>query len=139
MAKSASKDNLQMGTLDAKRMALQAETEHINILESMNLNERTQTSLEKPTLIISNQHTKNFNQKLSHLKLKNDIPMDIPNMNPQKKPCRRFIPRRKYQKWKKAQSSNKNLDLVHNFSDTNLSGEMISLFISCQKLFIIII
>ena len=141
VAHSASKNNLNIATLDAKRMSLEAEIEYTNLLESINLHEKTKTSIEKLSLEFSKQQHEKYTHKLNHLKLKNDIPIDTPNLNTHKKSSktRRFVPRRKYQKWKKAQSSNKNLDLVHNFSDTNLSGEMISLFISCQKLFIIII
>ena len=80
----------------------------------MNLNEKTLSSLEKLTSIISKQQYKNYIQKLDHLKLKNNIPMDVPNMNMHTYPSktRRFVPRRKYHKWKKIESTKRNLDLI---------------------------
>ena len=55
--------------------------------------------------------------------------MDVPNMNMHTYPSktRRFVPRRKYHKWKKIESTKRNLDLIHNFSSINLSSDMISL------------
>lgn len=40
VACSASKNNLNIATLDAKRKSLEAEMEHTNLLESINLNEK---------------------------------------------------------------------------------------------------
>ena len=37
------------------------------------------------------------------------------------KKTKRFIPRRKYKNWKKIQAAKKNLGLIHNFSDFNLT------------------
>ena len=129
VANNASKNNLKIAISDAKRMALEAQTKHTYLLESINLNEKTTTSLEKLHSEFSKQFHKNYTQKLEHLKLKNDIPVHVPYQNEPKKysKSRRFIPRRKYRKWKKVESAKKNLDLIHNFSDINLSNDMISL------------
>ena len=55
VAKNASRNNLQIAALDAKTRAREAKNEHTNFIESMNLNEKTLSSLEKLTSIISKQ------------------------------------------------------------------------------------
>ena len=89
----------------------------------------SKSSIEKLSLEILKQHHNKYTHKLNHLKLKNGIPIDTPNLNIHKKSSktRRFVPRRKYQQWKKVEATKKNLGLIHNFSDINLSNGMISL------------
>jgi len=129
VAKTASNNNLEIAILDSKNIAMTAEMEHKNFMETVNIDEITENYLVKLTLKIKKQQQNKFNQKLKHLKMKNEIPINHANPNPYKKKSkpRRFIPRKSYPKWKKVQSSKQNFELIHNFSNMKLSDDMISL------------
>ena len=70
VAKTASKNNLEIAILDAKRNALEAEKDHTNLIESVSLNDREEIYFEKLTLKIAKQQHQNYSKKLEHLKKK---------------------------------------------------------------------
>ena len=129
VAKTASKNNLEIAILDSKNASKTAEIKHKNFMETIHFDEKTEKFLEKVSLKFEKQQHNKYSQKLLHLKLKHEIPIDPINPNPHKKSNkpRRFIPRKRYPQWKKFQSTKKNFELIHNFSDIKMTDSMISL------------
>ena len=130
VSNAASIHNLQIAMGDAKRSADLAETVYNNFQDELQLNEKAKISIERLTLQITKQMNATFVKKLNHLKIKNNIPITIPRIPgiPKNKgKTRRFLPKRKYVKWKKVEATKRNLDLIHNFSDYELTTPMKSL------------
>ena len=130
VSKMASIHNLQIAMHDERRIANSLETAHNNLIDELNLNEKSQNSMEHLSKEIFDQINKTYVTKLNNLKIKNNIPITtprVPGLPKKKGKTRRFLPLRKYVKMKKVESTKRNLDLVHNFSDFVLTAPMISL------------
>ena len=118
--KSASIKNLRIARQDAINCLKIFEEEFDHFVENVNngltpdqltqMKENIKKQMYKMKQISNSKHKK----KLGHLKMKYNIPkinkesQRIPGVEKKKTTTRRFIKRRKYQKWKLTESKNKN-------------------------------
>ena len=136
VAKMASTQNVNIAVNDAKRLSEEAEKNHLYLLDNLmrNFNKKrflkVKDHIENLTKNMIEQQNINYQKKLHHLKIKNNIPtetMRVPGLTKPERKSRRFIKRRKYKKWKKDEASKHPQNLVHNLSSFELTNPMNSM------------
>ena len=136
VAKMASTQNVNIAVNDAKRLSEEAEKNHQYLLDNLmrNFNKnrflKVKDRIENLTKEMIEQQNLNYQKKLHHLKIKNNIPIEtmrIPGLTKPETKSRRFIKRRKYKKWKRDEASKHPQNLVHNLSSLELTTSMNSM------------